>query len=154
MTAPNEGHPGDDLGMKQRRQRVGSLDPFNPVFSGRHGLSSIEVTGMFNKQGRRCASCANDSPGPGGSMWAVDHDHVLAAFHNHDVNIGCRKCVTGVVCQDCNVILGYSRDLPDRLRAAAAFMDRILERRNKEMGITVDDERDLVQRVAAEAAGE
>lgn len=48
----------------------------------------------------------------------VDHDHACCSGDR-----ACGKCVRGVICKHCNVILGMSRDRPETLRKAADYLE-------------------------------
>lgn len=69
---------------------------------------------MFARQCFVCAACGTDQHGnpriAGESGWCLDHDHGTGQLR-------------GVLCWHCNVVLGYVRDCPRRLRALAAYLD-------------------------------
>ena len=77
----------------------------------RMGLS-IE---WFDSQGTRCGICGTDKPGGRGG-WHIDHDHTCC-------QIGCQKCVRGILCHRCNVGLGQFCDEPERLKAAIQWLE-------------------------------
>jgi len=52
----------------------------------------------------------------------IDHDHSCCPGKH-----GCEKCVRGVLCNDCNTILGRARDNPDRLHALAVYLEESCE---------------------------
>lgn len=79
----------------------------------RYGMSLDEYTSMLNGQGERCAICRSDSPGGKAKVWSVDHCH------------GSNR-VRGLLCGPCNRGLGQFRDDPDRLRAAAEYLERFV----------------------------
>jgi hypothetical protein len=60
-------------------------------------------------QGFLCAACLTDDPGFKGG-WHTDHDHAIGL-------------VRGILCQACNVALGYVKDDPARLRALANYVE-------------------------------
>lgn len=79
---------------------------------------------VLDEQGRVCAGCKR--PGVGGSgkgkrrNLAADHDHDLAAEHDHCDDVACLDCLRGYLCTTCNRrILGTLRGL---LRSDAAVM--------------------------------
>lgn len=71
------------------------------------------------EQGDRCAICSADVPGGRGESWSIDHDHGCCAGKG-----SCGSCVRGLVCTNCNLLLGYAGDSPDRLRSAAEYLER------------------------------
>jgi hypothetical protein len=51
------------------------------------------------------------------ALLAVDHDHGCCPGQR-----SCGKCVRGLVCRDCNAMLGLARDNADSLRRAASYL--------------------------------
>ena len=51
------------------------------------------------------------------ALLAVDHDHGCCPGER-----SCGKCVRGLVCRDCNAMLGLARDNADSLRRAASYL--------------------------------
>lgn len=76
------------------------------------------IEAMRAQQGGDCAICRQPLP----PVPFVDHDHRLAASHPHGVNVGCRYCVRGLLCNACNSLLGFARDDLVRLEAAAGYL--------------------------------
>lgn len=106
----------DDRQLRRAARARGSL-PRSPV-SGRQGLSPGQVSHQLEFQSYRCMLCK----GALGSEWAADHDHYLASLHGHDPRRGCQRCFRGILCKACNLMLGWARDDPERLEAAAAYV--------------------------------
>lgn len=78
------------------------------------------------KDGASCAICDADilTPIPHsgkGSGWraplVVDHDHLCCPGQK-----SCGKCVRGFLCPNCNTAIGFMKDDPDRLAAAADYL--------------------------------
>lgn len=79
---------------------------------GKYGITREQYQDLYTKQNGKCASC--------GCVWAgtemhpdlvVDHDHKTGA-------------VRGLLCPDCNNILGLANDSQTRLDAAKAYLQR------------------------------
>lgn len=103
---------------RQRPQRpLSRRDPRAPTRT-RQGLTRLEIDELRARQAGRCAVGGE----PLSQRFAVDHDHVLAASHPHPVNVGCVRCVRGLVCSQHNVALGVFHDDPAELRRAAAYV--------------------------------
>lgn len=79
---------------------------------------------MWRAQRGLCAVCLRALPDPP----AVDHDHELASTHPHPVTRGCQRCVRGLLCDDCNLMLGRARDEPETLEAGARYLRAWRER--------------------------
>lgn len=75
----------------------------------KYGLTPGSYTAMLRAQGGGCAVCA--APPPADASLHVDHDHATGQ-------------VRGLLCDLCNRGLGYYRDDPLLLEAAAAYLRR------------------------------
>lgn len=84
----------------------------------RHGLSTAMIEAMRYRQQDRCAICLTQLP----LVPAVDHDHAAAKAHGHRETTGCSRCVRGLLCPHCNLILGYAADKPEILDRAAMYL--------------------------------
>lgn len=73
-----------------------------------YGLTVQERDALFEKQGRRCACCRNDTPS--GRGWHIDHDHVTGA-------------VRGILCFKCNTGIGMLGDNVEGVCAASAYLN-------------------------------
>lgn len=82
-----------------------------------YGLTEADYARLVEDQDGRCAICQTDDPGSSKyGNWSVDHDHVA-----EDIGV---MHVRGLLCTDCNLMIGRSREDPDRLRAAADYLER------------------------------
>lgn len=82
-----------------------------------HGLTVEKYESWLVEQEYRCAICRTDEPGRSGT-WHVDHDHECCAG-----DFSCGECVRGLLCNLCNCMLGFARDNPKSLRAAANYIE-------------------------------
>ena len=73
-----------------------------------YGLSLDGFNKLFESQGKCCAICKTTDPGK--NNWAVDHNHEFGF-------------VRYIVCNNCNAMLGYSKENPDILRRAAQYLE-------------------------------
>jgi hypothetical protein len=92
--------------------------------STRHGLTPSQIEGMRHRQQNRCSICLSELP----MVPTVDHDHALAGLHGHGTRFGCPRCVRGLLCRDCNLMLGHARDSVETLRAAVTYLRLWAER--------------------------
>ncbi len=77
------------------------------------GIDLTEYRRMLLAQGGVCAICKQPEMAQrnGRAKWlAVDHDHVTGA-------------VRGLLCSNCNPMIGYGKDDPARLRAGAEYLE-------------------------------
>jgi hypothetical protein len=75
----------------------------------KYGLSLEAYDGLVQAQHGRCASCQRVP-----ERLVVDHDHTTGE-------------VRGLLCNGCNVGLGFFRDSPRKLRKAAKYLERTRE---------------------------
>lgn len=82
--------------------------------AGKFGLSPIQMVMVIEMQ--ECAICgSSDTP------LVIDHDHRCCDQPSRST---CGECTRGLICSPCNLGLGAFRDNPDRLRAAALYLER------------------------------
>lgn len=77
----------------------------------RSGVTQEMYDEALKKQGGRCAICPATEPGNGRKSFCADHDHITGKFR-------------GLLCVLCNVGIGWMRDDPTRLRAAADYLEK------------------------------
>ena len=73
----------------------------------RYGISLAERERLFVEQGCRCACCGTDTT----TKWCLDHNHET-------------RRVRGVVCHNCNSMLGHAKDALSRLHAGIQYLWR------------------------------
>lgn len=78
----------------------------------KYGLSVEQVEQLMERSGGLCEIC-RESVGT-----CIDHDHACCPDEK-----SCGKCVRGLLCRGCNWALGHMRDNPERLRAAASYLE-------------------------------
>lgn len=94
---------------RERTERLGLDGMRDYNLQRNYGISLSEFNRMREEQGNKCAICRADKPG-GPGAWHVDHDHETRA-------------VRGLLCQGCNIGIGCLGDNPDRIRAAAEYVE-------------------------------
>lgn len=77
---------------------------------GRHRLTNAQWDSLRERAGGACEICRVGPPE------VIDHDH---SCHKHS---GCQECVRGILCRNCNSLLGHAKDDPERLRLAIAYL--------------------------------
>jgi len=92
-------------GMAGRNRRIDRLKQYR--------LTPDDVERMRQNQGGRCAICQHPT-----EKLVVDHDHACCPKRK----ASCGQCVRGLLCQRCNVALGYWRDDPLLAIAAAEYL--------------------------------
>lgn len=98
--------------VKQRRLS-------DPLYTRRvrHNLSQSAYEEKMIKQNFSCAICCDRFKDIAGVR--IDHSHACCPRQG-----SCGKCVRGILCQPCNVLLGASRENPETLRSAIKYLER------------------------------
>ena len=92
----NEGHMPSPAAQRIRRH-----DAHRP---GNHSLSADEYDALFEQQLGVCAGCFRDA------RLVVDHDH--SCCPSTAVRKTCGRCVRGLLCTRCNLLLGSLENTP------------------------------------------
>jgi 5'-deoxynucleotidase YfbR-like HD superfamily hydrolase len=82
----------------------------------RYRLSEEEWLQLFEKQGKKCAICGSADP-KSKVGWHTDHDHSCCPGEQ-----SCGVCVRGIVCRDCNLVLGFANDNLTTLANASSYL--------------------------------
>ena len=83
-----------------------------------YNLTVEQYEAMLESQGGGCAICAGPQSGPG-NRFHIDHDHSCCP------GVGsCGKCIRGLLCGNCNTMVGLAKESPERLLAAVAYLRR------------------------------
>lgn len=85
-------------------------------------LTVQEYEAILMNQNGLCAICKTNEPGGRWNIWNVDHDHKCCPGKK-----SCGKCVRGLLCQTCNVILGMLEDQNLDPKLYAVSINRYLE---------------------------
>lgn len=97
------------------KQRSGGRDA---ALKYLYSLESGEYERMVEEQGGRCAICKKHQD---------DLDRVLYVDHDHACCFGkrsCGKCVRGLLCARCNLILGKFNDDIDMFSSAVLYLKK------------------------------
>ena len=94
----------------------------NYQFSYKHkGYDRNDALEILKQQGG-CMICKIELPEEG-RKWFLDHDHSCCPK-----NTSCDKCRRGILCRDCNLMLGFAKDNLKTLQNAIKYL---LEHRDK-----------------------
>lgn len=121
---------------QQKARRRGTYDPTEWYTQGdlhegqpnyreerfaKYSITEQQYMEMLAAQDYSCAICGTKRPGRNNSItsWAVDHDHSCCPGDR-----SCGECIRGLLCGNCNTMLGMAQDKPSRLDAAAAYLRR------------------------------
>lgn len=84
---------------------------------GKYRATAAWVNQKFADQDERCAICLTTESGR--LDWCIDHDHSCCASRVRT----CGRCLRGIVCSGCNLMLGHAKDNAARLRAGADYLE-------------------------------
>lgn len=93
----------------------------------RQGLSVDQIEAARRAQHGLCPICWLELP----PVPTLDHDHELARLHGHDPKRGCARCFRALLHNECNLVLGFAREDPDRLRRAAVYLEESRRRQSR-----------------------
>lgn len=83
----------------------------------KYGISLDEKDALLAAQGGVCAACGTDEPK--GHGWVTDHDHACCPTVEC-----CGNCIRGILCNNCNLALGHSKDSVERLQQLIDYLNR------------------------------
>jgi hypothetical protein len=92
------------------RKRVESGAHRTYQLKKKYQLTDAQYWDMLADQGGCCAICETEEPGRGNKYFVVDHDH------------GTGK-VRGLLCNNCNRVLGLFGDSIETIESAIAYLD-------------------------------
>ncbi len=84
----------------------------------KYGISLEQRNEILAEQGGVCATCGTSDPGP--HDWSMDHDHSCCP----GAGLSCSRCLRGVLCSSCNLILGQVKDDPIILQRMIDYLER------------------------------
>lgn len=82
-------------------------------FRRKYGISLEDYGRLLEGQGGRCKICGTDQPGGQYKVFHVDHSHETGA-------------VRGLLCNNCNAMIGFAKEDPAIMQAAIAYLARYL----------------------------
>lgn len=74
---------------------------------------------LLDNQKRTCANPGCDSVENAGEPLHIDHDHACC----NNVRRICGKCIRGLLCKKCNLILGLAEDNTKQLRGLSEYIE-------------------------------
>lgn len=83
----------------------------------RMSITARDYDALLEKQGGGCAICGRTENSTPGREFAVDHDHACCPSGK-----SCGKCIRGILCDDCNVLLGRAHDDANTLLNAISYL--------------------------------
>lgn len=111
-------HPGKGFQRQcvyclRQKMKANNGDSWRRSLYGRYGLTLEEYNRMLDAQCGGCAICGSKTPRGGGrgSVLGVDHCHQTGK-------------VRGILCNQCNHLIGKAGDDPEILRAAIKYLER------------------------------
>lgn len=88
-----------------------------------YGLTQVEYQALVAKQNGVCAICKR--PQQNGFQLAIDHDHSCCPERS-----ACDSCRRGLLCTNCNIILGSAHDNVAILEEAISYLKQYQQEEN------------------------
>ena len=88
----------------------------------RYNLTPEKYDAMLKAQKGLCAGCLQDSKNDRIPL-AIDHDHVCCPEFK-----SCGKCIRGLLCYQCNSVLGYIKDDVNVLKRLIKYLNKNKEK--------------------------
>lgn len=108
-------HWGDSLTDEQLEQRRVQMRKYSRESRWRKlGITPELYDATFAEQNGLCSICGSDTPKRGkgqDEVFSFDHDHVTGQLR-------------GLLCVDCNLMIGHANDDPERLAKGIAYLAR------------------------------
>ena len=93
------------------------------LFKYKHGFERDEALVVLQNQGG-CKICGIELNEEGGA-WYLDHDHNCCKK-----NTSCENCRRGILCRNCNLMLGFAKDNTEILAKAVEYLEAHKEKLN------------------------
>ena len=89
------------------------------IWLARYGLTLDDYMAMVQAQNGVCAICGGVEIARDGTVanFDIDHDHACCP-----ADFSCGKCIRGLLCRRCNLLLGMVKDDANLIDAAAAYL--------------------------------
>lgn len=84
--------------------------------TSRYGITLQQYRALHDAQGGVCAICGGTNANE--YRLSIDHDHSCCPGMG-----SCGRCIRGLLCGKCNLVLGHADDDASRLRLAANYLD-------------------------------
>jgi hypothetical protein len=92
-----------------------------PKLKSLYGMTVEQYDAMLEAQGGGCAVCGGGTQD--GRRLHVDHDHGCCPGRR-----SCGRCIRGILCRACNLMLGNANDDPALLLKGILYLDQTRQR--------------------------
>lgn len=102
-----------------RAQKYRDERPFQAwsnILKSQYGITAEQWDTLLETQNNSCAICFSTEPGRG-TRFAVDHDHNCCSGPR-----SCGDCVRGLLCHNCNLMLGTANDSIESLESGINYL--------------------------------
>jgi hypothetical protein len=90
------------------------------TLKSRYNITPEQWDEMFERQGGKCAICGRHQS-ECEKTFVVDHNHNCCPSRNSGKC--CGKCIRGLLCVECNLMIGYAHDRKDILERAMDYLE-------------------------------
>jgi hypothetical protein len=100
------------------------ISRYKSHLKNRYSVTLEEIVLRYESQGGGCSICNKALPHPAdenGDRWQtnIDHDHNCCP-----TDTTCGSCTRGLLCRDCNLMLGHAKDNLETLKKAVEYLER------------------------------
>lgn len=88
-----------------------------------YNLTFSQFQSLLDKQDGKCAGCNKEHTDI--DKLHIDHDHSCCPRPVRGHRKTCGKCIRGLLCGDCNRLIGLAKDNPSTLRSLADYLDQV-----------------------------
>ena len=85
----------------------------------RYKLTPAQIEFILKSQNGKCACCDATAPSAKSIQWCIDHDHKCCSGQKT-----CGKCIRGLLCHSCNLMLGRVKDNIQILKNFITYLER------------------------------
>ena len=109
--------------VKYYKKPYNRLMRYNQHIRLRYSLSLEDLNEIYLKQDGKCPLCLKALSNPtieDAVRWEsnIDHDHDCCPG-----DTTCGNCVRGLLCRDCNLMIGHAKDNLDTLKRAVEYLE-------------------------------
>lgn len=111
--------------QKTHAVRTNSVYGRNSYLKQKYNITIEHYENILVSQDNKCAICQSPNPGRNKVYFSIDHDHTCCP----QIARSCGKCIRGLLCIECNYMLGLCHDNIDVLMSAVEYLKRYNEER-------------------------
>jgi hypothetical protein len=101
---------------KTKQKKYTKKERRNINLKHRYGINLDEFEEIIKEQNYECKCCGKDYTNDNKQEFVVDHKHL------EDGERCEKKDIRGIICRNCNLMLGFSKDNPNNLNLGSIYL--------------------------------